>query len=287
LLLEEGSNVSNDIAHALHRIFPKNVSVVEGDASPTNTSVDPYVGKYVRRQFAKSHEGVVIVEDLDKLNTQQHDFIESAISQGKPFIMDDLSEINIQTSVVGVVSGGCDIVPSSERPLQQSIVDHFDLIIPCSERDRSDEVSFSLNTERLGGVGVNEEIENPVVEELAVERMQSLTDDELREYVAFARSEVDPTLSEEAISAAEAFYTTLISKVGKDAGHSVIPDGEESISRLVEASARMRLSDTAGLEDVRLVISLIYGICRQRGLDLSEDDFDAEIEVDGQGKVVL
>ncbi|MEW8548107.1 MAG: hypothetical protein AB2693_31780 [Candidatus Thiodiazotropha sp.] len=72
----------------------------------------------------------------------------------------------------------------------------------------------------------------------------------LRDYIAYAKSLVNPKISE---AAGQAFIQEYVNmrKIGSGRGQvSAYPRQLESLIRLAEAHARMRLSDTVEVADV-------------------------------------
>lgn len=72
----------------------------------------------------------------------------------------------------------------------------------------------------------------------------------LRDYIAYAKANVHPTISEEA---GQVFIETYVEmrKIGSGRGQvSAYPRQLESLIRLAEAHARMRLSDKVEVADV-------------------------------------
>lgn len=72
----------------------------------------------------------------------------------------------------------------------------------------------------------------------------------LRDYIAYAKEHVHPTLSEEAQQRLVQAYVDM-RKVGSGRGHiSAYPRQLESLIRLAEAHAKLRFSETVVVEDV-------------------------------------
>ena len=93
----------------------------------------------------------------------------------------------------------------------------------------------------------------------------------LRKYVAFAKRNIHPVLDDEAKNAIVQFYIDTRSK-GGEAHDSVAITARslEALSRLSEASARIRLSQTATIEDAQRAIRLT----KLWRMELMGDNFD-------------
>jgi replicative DNA helicase Mcm len=109
--------------------------------------------------------------------------------------------------------------------------------------------------------------------------------DLLRKYVAHAKSNVYPTMTEEAQQAIQQFYVDLRSKgTDEDAPVPVTARKLEALVRLAEASARVRLSDTVEVEDAERVIEIVRSCLQDIGVDPETGQFDADVVETGQSK---
>jgi replicative DNA helicase Mcm len=100
----------------------------------------------------------------------------------------------------------------------------------------------------------------------------------LRKYIAYARQNIFPVLTEEAKERVEGFYVEM-RKIAKDAEGVPIPLTARqlwAILRIARASARVRLSDETTIEDVERAIRLIKLSLEQAGLDLETGKVDID-----------
>jgi len=116
------------------------------------------------------------------------------------------------------------------------------------------------------------------VREAADEVSPAIKPDLLRKYIAHARENIYPTLTEGAREAIREYYVSVRSRGSDDdAPVPVSARKLEAIVRLAEASARVRLSDTVEKEDAVRVIELIRSSLRDIGVDPETGQFDADI----------
>ncbi|MHB8585096.1 MAG: LAGLIDADG family homing endonuclease [Thermoplasmatota archaeon] len=88
--------------------------------------------------------------------------------------------------------------------------------------------------------------------------------DLFRKYVAFAKREIFPVLSKDAATFIREYYVNLRRSQGGDEGHVPLTARQlEAIVRLAEASARVRLSDRATLEDAERARMLVETYLRR------------------------
>jgi replicative DNA helicase Mcm len=118
------------------------------------------------------------------------------------------------------------------------------------------------------------------------EEVENVTDDVaptvepelLRKYIAYAKRNCYPTMTEEARQEIEDFYVDLRTQgADEDAAVPVTARKLEAIVRLAEASARVRLSDTVSTEDAERVIEIVRSCMENVGVDPETGELDADM----------
>ena len=109
--------------------------------------------------------------------------------------------------------------------------------------------------------------------------------DLLRKYIAYAKKGVYPIMDSDAMDRLIEFYLGL-RRQGEDRDSPVPVTARqlEALVRLCEASARMRLSDAATIEDAKRVIRVVESCLRQVAFDAETGMFDADIITTGVSK---
>ncbi|WP_049902642.1 minichromosome maintenance protein MCM [Halorubrum distributum] len=107
----------------------------------------------------------------------------------------------------------------------------------------------------------------------------------IQKHIAISR-QISPVLSSEAEDRITEFYVDLRSKGADDDGPVPVTARKlETLVRLSEASARVRLSDTIEVEDADRVIELVESCLKDIGVDPGTGQFDADTEQsDGETK---
>ncbi|MCQ1536310.1 minichromosome maintenance protein MCM [Methanosarcina sp. KYL-1] len=106
--------------------------------------------------------------------------------------------------------------------------------------------------------------------------------DIMRKYVAYARKNVYPVMEDNARSHLINFYTDLRkSGEGKNTPVPVTARQLEALVRLSEASARVRLSNIATLEDAKRTIRIVMNCLKNVGVDPETGALDADIIASG------
>ncbi len=179
--------------------------------------------------------------------------------------------------------------------LEPALVSRFDLIFtitdkPDAEKDR-DLAEHIIKTNFAGELHTHRA--NVATSNVSQEEVDSVTEevepaidaDLLRKYVAFAKRECYPTMTEEAKEAIREFYVTLRgSGDGDDSPVPVTARKLEALVRLAEASARIRLSDTVTTEDTDRVIDIVRSSLEDVGMDPETGEFDADMVEAGTSK---
>ncbi len=179
--------------------------------------------------------------------------------------------------------------------LDPPLISRFDLIFtvtdnPDEEKDAelADHIiktnyAGELNTHRehmSNSDYTEEEVEN-VTEDVAPEIDAEL----LRKYIAYAKRNCYPTMTEEAKSEIQEFYVQLRAQGSdEDAPVPVTARKLEALVRLAEASARVRISDTVEEEDAQRATAIARYCLEEIGLDPETGEFDADVIETGTSK---
>ena len=184
---------------------------------------------------------------------------------------------------------------SEQIDLEPALISRFDLIFtvtdqPDEEKDRNlaehiltTNYAGELNTHReeLNSSNYSEEEVATVTNEVD----PTIEPELLRKYVAYAKRNCFPTMTEEAREAIQDFYVDLRAKgQDEDAPVPVTARKLEALVRLAEASARVRLSDTVTEDDAERVIEIVRTQMEAIGVDPETGEFDADVIEAGTSK---
>jgi replicative DNA helicase Mcm len=101
----------------------------------------------------------------------------------------------------------------------------------------------------------------------------------LRKYVAYAKRNIFPVINDEALELLKNYYVDFRSS--SEESIPFTPRQLEAFVRLAEASARIRLSQEATVEDAKRAISIIDQYLRRVGMDRETGKFDIDIIATG------
>jgi replicative DNA helicase Mcm len=247
-------------------------------------------------------QGIAAVDELDKMapddRSAMHEALEQqSISVSKAGINATLKS---RCSLLGAANpkyGRFDqYEPIGEQiDLEPALISRFDLIFTVTDQPDQEEdarlaehilqtnYAGELNTHRTETTASNyteEEVET-VTEEVA----PTIEPDLLRKYVAYAKRNCFPTMTEEAKAEIQNFYVDLRAKgTGDDAPVPVTARKLEALVRLAEASARVRLSDTVEKEDAERATDIARSSMEDIGMDPETGEFDADVVETGTSK---
>jgi replicative DNA helicase Mcm len=179
--------------------------------------------------------------------------------------------------------------------LEPALISRFDLIFTVTDQpDEEEDANLAehiINTNYAGELHTHRE--NTATSNVTQEEVDNVTEDVepdidselLRKYIAYAKRNCFPTMTEEAKKEIRDFYVDLRAKgQDEDAPVPVTARKLEALVRLSEASARMRLSDTVEAEDASRVIDIVRSCLQDIGVDPETGEFDADVVETGQSK---
>ncbi|MFW5973959.1 MAG: minichromosome maintenance protein MCM, partial [Natrialbaceae archaeon] len=247
-------------------------------------------------------QGIAAVDELDKMRSEDRSAMHEALEQQKISVSKAGINATLKSrcSLLGAANpkyGRFDqYEPIAEQiDLEPALISRFDLIFtvtdqPDEEKDR-DLAEHIINTNYAGELTTQQrELTSLEVSDEEIASMTEKVDPEidaelLRKYIAYAKQNCHPRMTEEAREAIRDFYVDLRSKgTDEDAPVPVTARKLEGLVRLSEASARVRLSDTVELEDAERVIAIVRSCMQDIGVDPETGEFDADIVEAGTSK---
>ncbi len=220
-------------------------------------------------------KGNVCVDELDKMRPEDRSAIHEALEQqtisiAKAGIM---ATLNSRCSVLAAANpkfGRFDRYKSiaEQINLPSTILSRFDLIFvvedkPDVERD-SELASHILNIHRDTAVPYD------------------IDPELLRKYIAYARREVKPHLTNEAMDVLREFYVGMRGgSADEDSPVPITARQLEALVRLAEASSRIRLGDEVTAADAKRAVTLQENCLKQVGYDPETGKVDID-KVEGR-----
>ncbi|MFB6185414.1 MAG: ATP-binding protein, partial [Halobacteriaceae archaeon] len=240
-------------------------------------------------------QGIAAVDELDKMDPTDRSAMHEGLEQ---------QEISIsKAGINATLKSRCALLgaanpkygrfdqyePIAEQiDLEPALISRFDLIFTVTDQpdeDRDEKLAEhilqtnyagELNTHRKQSrtANVSEEQINQATETVTPE----IESEFLRKYIAYAKKNCYPTMSEAAKQRIQEFYVNLRAKgQEEDAPVPVTARKLEAIVRLAEASARVRLADTVTEADAERVIEIVRSCLQDIGVDPETGQFDADV----------
>jgi replicative DNA helicase Mcm len=223
-------------------------------------------------------QGNVCVDELDKMRSEDRSALHEALEQQTVSIAKAgiMATLNSRCSVLAAANpkfGRFDRykVLAEQIDLPAPIISRFDLIFviedkPSKEKD-SELAEHILKTHQY--TSIDYEIEPEL----------------LRKYIAYARKNVNPKLTDEANMILKEFYVNTRNSNSDEQGAVPITARQlEAIIRLAEASAKIKLKDYVEKEDAKKAVDLTLFCLRDVGVDPETGEIDVEILEGGTPK---
>ncbi|MDE1856464.1 MAG: minichromosome maintenance protein MCM [Candidatus Micrarchaeota archaeon] len=268
LLIGDPGSAKTRILQAVSKLVPKGIYVsgksVTGGGMTAVAERDEFSeGGWTLKAGAMvlGSGGIVAIDEFDKLGDDDrsalHEALESqTISVAKAGI---IATFNARAAVLAAANpkyGRFDpnAYPSEQFDIPVTLLSRFDLIFPIKdildeELDKNIAKHILLQHgaagAKLADVEKYEQVELPPIDgEL------------LRKYIAYARKNVFPLISQEASQKIQAYYVDLRKTGAKQGAVPITPRQIEGLVRMAEASAKSRLSGVVELLDAERAIAL-------------------------------
>ncbi|MGC8586949.1 MAG: minichromosome maintenance protein MCM [Candidatus Micrarchaeia archaeon] len=218
--------------------------------------------------------GEVSIDEFDKISADDKSALLEAlesqtISVAKAGIV---ARFNTKTSVLAAANpkfGRFDenTYPAEQFDIPPTLLSRFDLIFPIRDildEERDKKIARHILMQHEAAAASPESLIGNKELEAAVPPIDS---ELLRKYIAYAKQNVRPVLTQEASSRIQDYYIELRKLGIKQGAVPMTPRQIEGLVRLAEASAKARLSNKILLSDAELAIFLFEYMLRTLAID--------------------
>ncbi|MCK9441453.1 MAG: minichromosome maintenance protein MCM [Methanothrix sp.] len=245
-------------------------------------------------------KGIAAIDEMDKMDNDDKSALHEAMEQQTISVA--------KAGVMATLKSRCSLLAAANPKLGRfdkyepiapqinltpALMSRFDLIFvltddPDTKRD-SAIAQHILKSNYAGELATqaawNQDISQEDIDNALIVIKPVLDPELLRKYVAYARKNIFPTLSDEAKEYFLKYYVGLRSQ-GQDTNKPVPVTARqlEALIRLGEASARLRLSDKVTLDDAKRVVKILEACLRKVGVDPETGFLDADIIASGTTK---
>ncbi|CAD5207331.1 unnamed protein product [Bursaphelenchus okinawaensis] len=222
--------------------------------------------------------GVCCIDEFDKMTDSTRSILHEVMEQQTLSIAKAgiICQLNARTSILAAANP-----IGSKWDQKKTIIENINL--PHTLLSRFDLIYLIIDPKteeydrRLAQHLVNFYVKNEEQEEVQATVDIGL----LRDYIAYAKEHINPKISEKADQALLQYYLEM-REAGKRAGHITAYARQlESLIRLAEATAKMRLSEWVSKEDVDEAYKLYMNALRQSAVDPDTGYVDVSILATG------
>ncbi|PKK86579.1 MAG: AAA family ATPase [Thermoplasmata archaeon HGW-Thermoplasmata-1] len=241
-------------------------------------------------------QGIACIDEMDKMSSQDRSALHEAMEQQEVTVTKAGINASLKTrcALLGAANpklGRFDeFMPMHEQiNMPPALLSRFDLIFSLTDKPdpKFDKMlaSHILNSHRAGQIKEirkkNPGSEYASIDDSALVKAISpeIAPEAFRKYVAYAKRNCFPVMTEEAIEAIMNYYVDLRNR-SKDS----IPFTArqlEAFVRIAEASAKMRLAPAADMSDARRAIKIVEYYLQKVGMDRETGAFDIDVIATG------
>jgi len=277
LFIGDPSTAKSQLLAYMHQLAPRSI-LASGSGSTkaglTATAVrdDFSEGQWVLEAGALvlADGGIACIDEFDKMSDEDRGSMHQAMEQQEISIAKAGINVTLKSrcSVLAVANpklGRFDSFISipSQINIKPALLSRFDLIFPILDKPNR-ELDLEISKHIL------ETHKNPDGEKLA----PVFTPEFIRKYVAYAKQNIKPKLTDKAIEIIKKFYVDF-RNTGEDS-IAFTPRHLEAFIRLSEASAKVRLSNEVTVEDAKRAIIIVNEYLRKVCTDLETGHIDID-----------
>jgi replicative DNA helicase Mcm len=310
LLVGDPGTAKSQLLEYVSHLSPRGVY-----ASGKSTSAAGLTAAAVRDEFGEGRwvleagalvladGGIACIDEIDKMSSQDRSALHEAMEQ---------QEIHVaKAGITAALKSRCSLLAAANpkygrfdeyRPISEQIdmppalLSRFDVIFPIKDKpEKTQDLSMAEHILRshVGGEIKQHRSHSHAPkfteddEKDALKNIEPLlTQDILKKYVAYARRNVYPVMTRDAIQDLADFYVQLRTQEGSGEGTAVAitPRQLEGLVRLAEASARIRLSEQITSDDTDRAIRITRYFLSRVASAGEGGGFDIDIIATGTGQ---
>lgn len=241
--------------------------------------------------------GLAMVDEFDKMLPEDRSAMHEAMEQGMISVAKAgiVTRFKTDTTILAAANPKFARFDQYKNFLEQidlppTLISRFDLffmIFDVLDRKKDEDIAqHILKTHQAGemtlqrrarGMGKQKE-----VTEFEESMSPAIAGSLLKKYIAFARQNIFPVLTKEAIQAISDYYVDLRELGKKQGTYTATHRQLEGLVRLSEASARVRLSNTVEKEDTERAIRLLRTSLQELVTDKETGRLDIDMLTSGQ-----
>ena len=241
--------------------------------------------------------GIAMIDEFDKITPDDRSSLHEAMAQSTVSVSKAglYSKFRADTSVLAAANPKYNRFDPYKPPLEQidlpfSLLSRFDLyfVIPdlLDKKMDQDIAKHVLKTQALAEKlsGRDKSISKEEFNEIEKQILPPIDPNLFKKYVAFARQNIKPVLTEKASDLILNFYVELRDIGRKSRSFTATPRQLEGLIRLSEAGAKVKLKRTIDEEDAQRAIRVFKTSLEQVAMDKETGTIDIDILQTGQSQ---
>lgn len=304
LLVGDPGVAKSAILQAVNKIAPKSIYT----AGKTSSGVG-MTASAVKDDFGEggwtlkagalvlANGGLAMIDEFDKMETEDRSAMHEAMEQGMISVAKAgiVTRFKTDTTILAAANPKFARFDQYSNFLEQidlppTLISRFDLffmIFDVLDRKKDEDLAqHILKTHQAGESLLQQRIKGGMkrkeVQDLEETLAPVIPAETLKKFIAFARQNVFPVLSQEAIKAISDYYVDLREQGKKQGAYTATHRQLEGLVRLSEASARIRLSDTVEIQDTDRAIRLLRTSLQELVTDKETGKLDIDLLTTGQ-----
>ncbi|MEM0360290.1 MAG: minichromosome maintenance protein MCM [Candidatus Diapherotrites archaeon] len=242
--------------------------------------------------------GIAMCDELDKMDPEERVALHEAMEQGTISVAKAgiVTRFKTDTSILAAANPKFSRFNPYQPFIEQlnlppTLISRFDLFFMIRDiLDRTSDTKIASHILKTHQAGAKlfqakkrgKELKKAEMKEIEEIVMPAIPKELLKKYISFARQNVFPTLSKEAIQTISDFYVDLRERGRQEGSFSATHRQLEGLVRMAEASARVRLSDVVEKQDAERAIRLLKSSLRDVVTDPETGKIDIDIIATGQ-----
>jgi replicative DNA helicase Mcm len=291
LLAGDPGTAKSSLLDSVHKLSPRSVQATGTDATKAGltsaaTKTDFGDGEKYELQagvLPLADKGMACVDEFDKLSESQRQGLNDALVKDQELSVNKAglnASLKTRCSLLAAANpehGRFDPYEgvAAQIDMDGTVVSRFDLIFTFKD-EPDEEMDEKIADHILTGARAAQkhERDGKYPEEQVAE--PEIEAEILRKYVAYAKKNCKPVLTDEAKEELKQFYTLMRSGASQDGPIPVTARELDALIRVAESRARLHLSDKITEEDAKRTIQLVNESLKQTIID-ENGNYDADM----------
>lgn len=232
-----------------------------------------------------ANKGLAAVDEIDKISDEVSSAMHGAMSLQRVEINKGPFNTTLPSKTAVLAAGNPKYGRYDQHEsigeqveLPGALLSRFDLIYAVTDQPNEDrDTAIAEHIGKTWQVGTEIAADQRNADESVDELTPEVDKEFLRSWIAYARQNCHPTVTQEVADHIKNFYVSLRISAGPDVAVPITSRKLDGMFRLALATARVRDGDEVTLSDAKRACGLVQESMRQFGVDPETGQFDADI----------